>query len=76
MKLTVLKHQHIKFRHWEITQRKEYNSLNVCSASSFAMFRSAKEPDYLKPFNLNYKRNFSLPNIFCHSKFLCCAHFT
>jgi len=68
---SVLKHQHIKFRHWGITQKKEYNSLNICSASSVAMFRSAKEPNYLKPFNLSYKINFSVPKVFCLSKFLC-----
>ena len=68
---SVLKCQHIKFRHWGITQNKEYNSLNICFASSVAIFRSAKEPVYLKPSNLNYKRNFSIPKVFCLSKFLC-----
>jgi hypothetical protein len=60
-----------KIQTLEITQKKENNSLNICSASSVAMFRSAKEQNYLKPFNLNYKRNFSIPKVFCHSKFLC-----
>jgi hypothetical protein len=33
--------------------------------------RVAKEPNYLKSFNLNCKRNFSIPNVFCLGKFLC-----